>query len=123
MRLLDVEQRLQRAPKRLWNENTVRVSVRGEDESRLEVGMWEEREYVQPVLKTCSFALGVGCYPTWYLLGSGINFVSTAGNLLKEHTDIFTQKHKTCYLWAYAMTAINHCASCHLTFSLVFFPK
>lgn len=71
-------------------------------------------EGIRPVLKACPSALGVGCSPTWYLLGSGINFVSITGNPLKEHTDILTQKHKICYLWACTVRAINHYVSCHL---------
>lgn len=66
-----------------------------------------------------------------FSVGSGINFVSIAGNLLKEHTGFFIQKHKICYLWACTVTAINHCVSCHLKpithtnnlFLSLFFPK
>lgn len=65
------------------------------------------------------------------LVDSGINFVSIAGNLLKEHTDIFIQKHKICYPWACTVTAINHCVSCrlkpithtHNLFFSFFFPQ
>lgn len=47
-------------------------------------------------------------------MGSGINFVSIAGILKKEHTCLFVQKHKISYLWACTVTAIDHREFCHL---------
>lgn len=99
------------------------VGVRGEDESRLEVSLWEKEH------RLCSrLPLSNGGVLFQTLFG-GLwkNFVSIAGILFFFLRNVFLFKTPIFfYLWAFTVTAINHHVFCQLkpiTFSFVFFSK